>query len=667
MKLGFGRERMRISKVHIKNFRCILEREIEFEDLTTLVGPNGSGKSAVLRAIDLFYQTKTIVTQEDFYNREMSQNIEIAITFKDLSTEEQKLFSKYVCDGALTVTKVIRDGTEKYHGSLLQNSDFVEVRKKSTKTDILGAYRELLTQEKYKELSKVRSADDAEAEMQKWEDAHLENCTWIRDNGQFFGFRQVGQAHLEKYTRFLFIPAVRDAEQDALDKSGSAMFQLMEVLVRSVMAQQEKFTEFKTKVQDEYSELISPERVPQLKNLGDILTQNLRNYVPSASVKVSWETAESINLPIPKANVKLEEDGFDAPVNKVGHGLQRAFIISVLQSLVGIQYQEQLVQSGVTTTAGSMGEVLPDIILAIEEPELYQHPNRQRHLSRILFELSRAGIAGVAKRAQVIYCTHSPLFIDLSRFDSIRRLTKIPNPGNDSLPKITWITQTNMATIASKLESVQDEKPPTPFTSESLKARMVAIMTPWINEGYFADVAVLVEGEDDRSAIIGTALSMGIDLEAEGIAIIPCGGKENIDRPFLVFSEIGIPVYVVFDGDGHKAPQKRGDKTNRILQRLLCCSSIRDVPITEVTKKYATFENELDGFLRERIGEEIYTAIARRYIREFGYPGIDQCKKSPAFVFEIIEQAKKKGVVISELKQIIECIRRLPRNNVINT
>ena len=371
-------------------------------------------------------------------------------------------------------------------------------------------------------------------------------------------------------------------------------------------------------------------------------------------------------MPIPKANVKLEEDGFDAPVNKVGHGLQRAFIISVLQSLVGIQYQEQLVQSGVTTTSGSMGEVLPDIILAIEEPELYQHPNRQRHLSRILFELSRAGIAGVAKRAQVSYCTHSPLFVDLSRFDSIRRLTKIPNPYNASLPKITWFKQTNMATIASKLESVQDEKPPTPFTSDSLKARMVAIMTPWINEGYFADVAVLVEGEDDRSAIIGTALSMGIDLEAEGRAIIPCGGKENIDRPFLVFSEIGIPVYVVFDGDGHKAPKERGDKTNRILQRLLCCSSIRDVPITEVTQKYATFENELDGFLRERIGEEIYTAIARRYIREFGYPGIDQCKKSPAFVCEIIEQAKKKGIVVPELQQIIECIRRLPRNNVIN-
>jgi predicted ATP-dependent endonuclease of OLD family len=309
------------------------------------------------------------------------------------------------------------------------------------------------------------------------------------------------------------------------------------------------------------------------------------------------------------------------------------------------------------------GIVLPDIILAIEEPELYQHPNRQRHLSRILYELSRTGIAGVAKRAQVIYCTHSPLFVDLSRFDSMRRLTKIKNPSNVSLPKITWVAQTNMDSVAKKLESVLDERPSNPFTGESLKARMVAIMTPWVNEGFFADVAVLVEGEDDRSAIIGTAIAMGIDLEGEGIAVIPCGCKENIDRPFLVFSELGIPVYVVFDGDGHQPENKRGDKTNRILQRLLCCSTIRNVPITEITEKYATFDTELDRFLRGKIGEDIYTAVANKYIREFGYPGMEQCKKSPAFVCELIKQAKEKNIVVSELQQIVEYIRRLTGKN----
>ena len=30
-------------------------------------------------------------------------------------------------------------------------------------------------------------------------------------------------------------------------------------------------------------------------------------------------------------------------------------------------------------------------------------------------------------------------------------------------------------------------------------------MTPWMGEGFFADVVVLVEGEDDRAAILGYA------------------------------------------------------------------------------------------------------------------------------------------------------------------
>ena len=29
----------------------------------------------------------------------------------------------------------------------------------------------------------------------------------------------------------------------------------------------------------------------------------------------------------------------------------------------------------------------PDLVLAIEEPELYQHPSRQRHIAKILLQL----------------------------------------------------------------------------------------------------------------------------------------------------------------------------------------------------------------------------------------------------------------------------------------
>ena len=60
-------------------------------------------------------------------------------------------------------------------------------------------------------------------------------------------------------------------------------------------------------------------------------------------------------------------------------------------------------------------------------------------------------------------------------------------------------------------------------------------MTPWMNEGFFADMVVLVEGEADRVAILAVAQSRQQDLEAMGVCVIPCMGKNNMDRPTLVF------------------------------------------------------------------------------------------------------------------------------------
>jgi hypothetical protein len=68
---------------------------------------------------------------------------------------------------------------------------------------------------------------------------------------------------------------------------------------------------------------------------------------------------------------------------------------------------------------------LPGLVLAIEEPELYQHPSRQRHMASVLLELSQGTIPGVAKRTQVLYSTHSPLFVGLDRFEQIRLLRKV--------------------------------------------------------------------------------------------------------------------------------------------------------------------------------------------------------------------------------------------------
>ena len=48
-----------INKVHIKNFRSIVDETIELKDFNCFVGKNDSGKSNVLKALNLFFNNKT--------------------------------------------------------------------------------------------------------------------------------------------------------------------------------------------------------------------------------------------------------------------------------------------------------------------------------------------------------------------------------------------------------------------------------------------------------------------------------------------------------------------------------------------------------------------------------------------------------------------------------
>jgi hypothetical protein len=143
---------------------------------------------------------------------------------------------------------------------------------------------------------------------------------------------------------------------------------------------------------------------------------------------------------------------------------------------------------------------LPGLVLAIEEPELYQHPSRQRHMASVLLQLAQGSIPGVDKRTQVIYSTHAPLFVGLDRFEQIRLLRKEnADPGK---PKVTRVAKAELGCVAEEIWKAcgqQGEK----HTADTLRPRLQAVMTPWINVGFFADVAVLVEGEDDRAAILG--------------------------------------------------------------------------------------------------------------------------------------------------------------------
>lgn len=659
---------MIIKKIRVQNFRSIKDETLECEGLTALVGPNGAGKSAFLHALNIFYTPNANYSEEDFYNRDISEPISITVIYSDLTPAEKQLFAPYIDGDVLAITKECSyprvRGSEKYFGMRRQCPEFAKVRTASDLTEKKKLYSELRALDKFSDLPQTPSrAADINNYLEEWEANHPEACEWQRDNGQFFGFKEVGTAKLERFTRFLFIPAVRDASIDAVETKGSVLTDLIDLVVRSTLTQNEELCTLKEATQRRYDEIMGSSVTTKLNDVARQLTDTLKLYAPDAVVSLRWQST-GIEIPIPKAEVFLEEDRFQVPVNRTGHGLQRAFIIAMLQQIA-------LTQAQLSSAREPPAEPdMPSLILGIEEPELYQHPDRQRYLARVLSQLTEGGIRGVVRAIQVIYTTHSPLFVGIDRFNQIRLVRK-EYVGQD-LPKQTRVRFTTLNQVAKRIEravrpttsdqvakSIKSEQDvaASRFTGDTLIPRTVTLMNPWMNEGFFAEAVVLVEGSTDRAALLSVAEQMEVDFEKLGIALIPCEGKNNLDRPYAIFQSLDIPVYLIWDSDYKKKDAK--PETNRYLLRLVGVDEPEDWP-SYVKSNFACFKYDLNSQLKDDLGEELYLRLLEQYRQEHNLSR-EQAEKNPVVISEIIQAAYKQGHRCTTFEQIIQHIQGLRR------
>ena len=654
---------MIIKSFYVQNFRCIRSESLSCERLTVLVGANGAGKSSFLRALDLFYTANAKYTEQDFYAGNTDQPIIIRVTFTSLTDEEKDLFSKYIVNDELSVEQELNwppgRGSQKYYGASLRNPDFGPIRSAPNATEMKKIYAELRSREEYSSLPKWTKKDDAPIALEAWENEHPDKCESGRDDGQFFGFKEVGQAHLERFTRFLFIPAVRDAAEDAAEGRGTVLSDLMDLVIRSTLAEREDIQKLRQDTQERYLEIMDPGNLVELSTLEGELSNTLRTYAPDTSVNLDWITDAQIDIPMPRANVRLVEDDYPSPVGRAGHGLQRAFILTMLQHLAvaqgppnsSVNPQTSEGETGDHPSSSSPSDPdirMPDLILGIEEPELYQHPNRQRHLSKILFQLATGSIKGIAQNAQILYATHSPLFVDIERFESVRLLQK--HDLNDGHPKHTMVFRTDLDRIAEIIEAA-DGKTKGTYSGATLRPRLQTLMTPWMNEGFFAGVAVLVEGEDDRAAIVGVAKSKGYDFDSMEISVIPCMGKNNLDRPIAIFRELKIPVYAVWDGDEGDNDAK--PESNHRLLRLFG-EKEEDWP-AKVSDHYACFKQNLETDVRGELGEKLFDTVLGECQLDMGFKK-KHALKCPTVIQRILEEAGSQGKISATLEEIVERI-----------
>lgn len=640
---------MDIQQIHVKNYRCLKDTVVEIDDMTSLIGPNGSGKSSIIDALELFYDTNASYSKDDFYNEDFEKNISIRVTFGNLSKQAKDDFSQYISGDTLSVEKVLgfpdNKSNQTYHGSRPINPDFDAFRDASGQS--LRKEYEKLKENGYPSLPEYTNKSEGEDNLKDWESAHPEECERRREETQFFGYSDVGRAGLEEYTKFISIPAVKHASEEASDTRNSGLTQLMDMAVRSRLSENNEIDELQSQTENKFESLVRDESKSRLKTLEEDLSKSIGTFAPGVEVQIDWVTEGLVDIDMPDADIDLVEDGYPSKVENAGHGSQRAFIITLLQELT-LRGEEK--EEGSNTDDDDF--ITPSLVLAIEEPELYQHPDRQRHLRDILSTFEDHGIAGAAKSVQVIYSTHSPLMVDIERFDDIRSLEKTSE--DPSAPKNTDVSRSSLIELARRAEEIE-QVPSDTFSAESVRARLEAIMTPWINEGFFADRVILVEGLQDRAAFVGYAENIGLNLSSEGIAIIPCNGKSKLGWPAMILRDLGKSVYVVFDSDKHKpnneSDENKHTKPNHRLQRIFNEDQIVDWP-SGIYDEYACFEEDLNSKIIDSLGEKNYTMFLESACEKFGYPEVSRGEKNPVVMSEVFSLAEDDGLEIDFIEEI---------------
>jgi len=524
---------MQLLRARIKNFRSIRNLTVEFDRYTALIGTNGAGKSSVLKAIEKFYSTSKTVEADDYFARDQSEPIQIELTFSNLSDQETRIFEERVRDGQLVVTRIF-DGSPssgRYHGVTMQNPDFASIRACAAARPRRDAYRNLKENNSaYASLPTATSAEAVDKAMLDWEVAHPEQLVLQPDDGQFFGFQNNSRGKLQRHTSFVFIPAVREASADAADGKSSVIGRLLELLVRSQILQRKDVQEFKRDMAERYQRLVAPENMPELASLATSLTADLRSLYRDAEVALMWREIGDMPMPMPLADVFLKDDGFGGPVDRQGHGLQRAFVFTLLQNLARTSVHDDAPansKEGDTDTAPAQSPQVPSLILAVEEPELYQHPTKQRHFAEVLRGLSSGTLPGAEGNTQVMFGSHSPMFISMGKANEIRLVRR--TDCDDSEFKQCELKALDLGVVAQKLAAGWRKEPGT-FTAQTLMPRL-HILGVELSEGFFANGVVLVEGRSDKAALSAVARLMEVHFEAEGIAILSAEGKGNLDRP----------------------------------------------------------------------------------------------------------------------------------------
>lgn len=279
----------------------------------------------------------------------------------------------------------------------------------------------------------------------------------------------------------------------------------------------------------------------------DILKKTkLKNIVKNVNIqikKINTITGDSVSTYVETEVDKLvcrllglgDENGRE--LSSLGEGVQYAFniLLQIIEIIYNVKatrkpedFEERLINRD--------GKKLFPLFLVLDEPEVHQHPYRQRSLIRkikALIENNNQEFLNLLKdlfdidglTGQIFIATHSPNIL-LDNYRQFIRLYK--STGTDSQLK-----------IVSGMNVVIDDK---------LYKHMLHNFI-YLKEAMFSKCIIFVEGDTENGAIPVFAERMGLDMDERGIGVIKLDGADSVKRCMALYKSFGIKSIALIDKD----------------------------------------------------------------------------------------------------------------------
>lgn len=347
--------RPRLSKMKIKNFRCIgsVSVEIELDDIVVLVGPNNSGKSSILRAYQVVMahgSKEGKLSLDDFPNATVDPN-----NLPEIELET-----------------VIYDKTAPGEKWVFSNE-----------------YGEMCVREKWV----WKSVNDDPIKV-GWD---KDTNDWHPSQGPW-GAANVAKSYRPQPHRIeAFDPPEKQAQNVI-----KLLKKALEGRVSTVRDENNTYKSLIKQLSDVHSQILDDAKA-EISSVEEKITKTIEQVFPNHIVRFDANVEDNMDdclsfFASPSLKMGIDGEGHHlSPIDKQGSGAKRTLLWAALKLLA----EEK---NNLDDAAG----VKPNVLL-LDEPELCLHPNAVREACQVLYDLPNTN------KWQVMVTTHSPVFIDFSR------------------------------------------------------------------------------------------------------------------------------------------------------------------------------------------------------------------------------------------------------------